>query len=182
MPRLLSVLALAALALPVPSSAQAFRTDSGTAEFTSSVPLHSFTGTSDRLAGRIDLGDGTVDFFLDLETLETGIGKRDKDMRKTLETDEYPFASFYGRFLAPVDSTSYAEQPVRVTGAFSIHGVEREIGLDGTVQRTAEGLRIRAEWILKLTDYDIVPPRLLIVKVDEVQRLRIDALLTPETP
>lgn len=182
MPRLLSVLALAALAMPVPCSAQAFRTDSGTAEFTSSVPLHSFTGTSDLLAGRIDLGDGTVDFFLDLETLETGIGKRDKDMRKTLETDEYPFASFYGRFVSPVDSTSSAEQPVRVTGAFSIHGVEREIEVDGTVQRTAEGLRVRAEWPLNLRDYDIVPPRLLIVKVDEVQRLRIDALLTPETP
>jgi len=180
MRRLLLLAWVAMAAAPV--SGQAFRTESGTAQFTSSVPLHTFTGTSDRLAGRIDLAEGVVDFYLDLETLDTGIGKRDKDMRKTLETDRWPFASFYGTLAPPLDSTSTAAQAVRVSGTFSIHGVEREIEVEGTIRRSQDGLHVQAAWSLDLDDYDITPPRLLIVKVDEIQRIRIEALLTPETP
>ena len=170
------------LVAPARASAQAFRTESGRAEFTSSVPLHTFTGTSDRLVGRVDVRSGIVDFYLDLETLDTGIGKRDKDMRRTLETDRYPFASFYGSLVAPLDSTSRAEQPVRVRGTFSVHGVEREVEVDGTIARTSDGLRVRAAWALRLDDYDIKPPSLLLIRVDQVQQIRIEALLTPENP
>lgn len=179
--RFLPVLLLLAV-LTEPALGQAYRTDAGRAEFTSSVPLHTFTGTSDRLNGRIDLGDGTVDFYLDLETLETGIGKRDKDMKRTLETDRFPFASFYGHLVAPIDSLTAGEQAVRVTGTFTIHGVERELEADGTITLSPDGLRVRAAWTLRLEDYDIVPPRLLIIKVDQEQRIQVDALLSPEMP
>ncbi len=168
------------LLLVSPLQAQVYMTEGGRAEFTSSVPLHTFTGTSDRLAGRIDLAEGTVDFYLDLETLDTGIGKRDKDMRETLETDQFPFAEFFGTLATPFDPASRAAQSVRVQGTFKLHGVEREVEIEGTLQQTADGLRVEAAWDINLDDYDIVPPRLLIVKVDEVQAIRIEATLSPE--
>lgn len=115
------------------AQAQSFKTESGHAAFTSSVPLHTFTGLSDHLVGRIDLGEATVDFFLDLTTLDTGIGKRDKDMRETLETDRFPFAEFFGT-LEGFDPASSAVQPVRVRGAFKLHGVSREVEIEGTLQ------------------------------------------------
>lgn len=158
---------------------EVFMTETGYAEFTSSVPLHSFTGESDHLVGKIDLTDSTVDFYLDLTTLETGIGKRDRDMRQTLETDEYPFAEFFGELVSSFDPNSEAEQPARVRGEFTIHGVTREIEIEGTLQKTDEGLRVEAEWTLELDDYDIEAPRLLIVRVDETQEIRIEALLEP---
>lgn len=171
--------AILATLLPVTAQAQAYATERGRAEFTSSVPLHTFTGKSDRLVGQINLADGTVDFYLDLATLKTGIGKRDKDMRETLETDAYPFAEFYGKLASPFDASSTAVQPVRVRGAFKIHGVERQIEVAGTLQKTPQGLRVEAGWELNLKDYDIKPPSLLVVKVDETQDLRIVALLAP---
>lgn len=157
--------------------AQSFMTEAGHAEFTSEVPLHTFTGTSEQLVGLINLADGTVDFYIDLNTLDTGIGKRDKDMRKTLEVDKYPFAEFFGKLMTDVDAVSEAEQPVTVQGTFTIHGVSREIEVTGTLQKVAEGLKLTAAWALNLEDYDIVPPRLLIVKVDPVQDVRIEAVL-----
>ena len=72
--------------IPSQAEAQAWYAETGHVEFLSNVPLHDFIGTSDVLTGRIDLAENTVDFFVDLNTLDTGIGKRDKDMRKTLET------------------------------------------------------------------------------------------------
>ena len=181
-PRLSRLAALAVLAFGLaaaPVYAQAFKTETGHAEFTSSVPLHTFTGTSDHLVGLIDLDESTVDFYIDLTTLETGIGKRDKDMRETLETDEYPFAEFFGKLVSEFDPSSSAPQPATVRGDFTIHGVTREVEITGTLQKTDGGLKVEAGWELNLEDYDIEPPSLLIVKVDEVQKIRIEALLKP---
>lgn len=177
------VLPLAVLLLgsAAPASAQSYMTKTGHAAFTSSVPMHTFTGESDHLVGKINLADSTVDFYLDLTTLETGIGKRDKDMRETLETDEYPFAEFFGKLVSPFDPNSNEVQPARVRGTFTIHGVSREITIEGTLQKTDDGLKVEAEWELNLDDYDITPPQLLVMKVDEVQKIRIEALLPPVT-
>ncbi len=163
--------------------AQTYFTETGYAEFTSEVPLHSFTGTTQNLTGQVNLGDGTVDFYLDLTTLRTGIGKRDKDLRKTLETDDYPFAEFFGKLVTDVDPNSTDLQIVQVRGNFTIHGVTREIEVEGSVQITPVSLRVLAAWELNLEDYDIVPPSLVIVKVDPVQDIRINAVMARiETP
>ena len=176
-PALATAILAVLLAIGQPAFAQSFSTETGTASFTSSVPFHSFTGTSDHLTGRISLADSTVDFFVDLETLDTGIGKRDKDMRETLETDEYPFAEFFGKLVTPFKSDSEGAQAVRAEGTFTVHGVTREIAVDGTLQYADGALRLVAHWELNLKDYDIEPPRLLIVKVDEIQKIRIEATL-----
>ena len=71
--------------LPTLVVSQSYYAENGTVNFTSSVPLYEFTGTSNQLTGRINLADSTVDFYVDLETLDSGIKKRDKDMRLTLK-------------------------------------------------------------------------------------------------
>ncbi|MBO6574481.1 MAG: YceI family protein [Rhodothermales bacterium] len=170
---------LAALVLVAPVAAQSFLTETGHAEFESSVPLHSFVGESDALVGRISLPDSTVDFYLDLETLDTGIRKRDKDMRKTLKTDEFPFAEFFGKLTSDFDPAG-GVQDVSVEGTFTIHGVSRPLTVEGTLEPTADGMVLNAAWVLNLDDYDIKPPSLLIVKVDPQQKIQISALLPPE--
>ena len=161
------------------AEAQSYETATGHAEFTSSVPLHTFTGTSDHLVGKIDLTDATVDFYLDLTTLKTGIGKRDKDMRETLETDQYPFAEFFGTLVSSFDPNSSAVQPARVRGEFTLHGVTRTVEIEGTLQKTDGGLAVHAAWKINLNDYDVEPPSLLIMRVDETQKIRIEAVLSP---
>lgn len=178
--RFLSLLLLLAL-LALPTRGQAFKTEAGHAEFESQVPLHSFIGSSDQLVGLINLADQTVDFYLDLTTLDTGIGKRDKDMRITLETKKYPFAEFFGKLVTPFDATVTNPQSATVRGKFTIHGVSREVDIQGTLQQMPDGLFVEAAWTLNLEDYDIVPPSLLIVKVDPEQDIRIRALLQPAT-
>jgi polyisoprenoid-binding protein YceI len=163
------------------SNGQAYRTVVGDVRFTSSVPLHTFDGKSSHLVGRISLVDSTVDFYVDLTTLKTGIGKRDKDMRKTLETNDYPFAEFFGRLISPFDASTGAVQPAIVVGDFAIHGVTRPIEVQGTLTRNDQGLLVSAAWTINLKDYNIEPPSLLIMKVDELQQVRIEAQLKWES-
>lgn len=170
---------LVLLMLPHLGAAQSFMSEKGRVEFTSSVPLHTFTGTSDHLVGNVNLPDSTLDFYVDLTTLETGLGKRDKDMRITLETEDYPFAEFFGKLVSPFDPNNPEPQPALARGAFKLHGVTQPIEVEGTLQMTPDGLALKAAWSLQLKDYNIVPPKLLFVKVDQTQALRIDILLSP---
>lgn len=157
--------------------AQTFYTEEGSVKFTSSVPLHAFSGTSENLVGQIDLSEGTVDFYIDLETLDTGNAKRDKDMLLTLETKDHPFGEFFGKITSEFDPSSSDEQMVTVEGLFKIHGEENEIVVEGTLSKTDAGLVLNAAWVLLLDDYKIIPPKLLFIKVDQEQKIEITALL-----
>ena len=163
-----------------PAVAQTFMTKSGHAEFDSSVPLHSFTGTSDYLVGKISLADSTVDFYVDLNTLKTGIGKRDRDMLQTLEAEKHPFAEFFGKIVPPFDPASSDKQQVTVKGDFRVHGITNPVSIDGALQKTADGLSVTASWILNLEDYKIKPPGILFYRVDEEIKIRISATLPPQ--
>ncbi len=155
----------------------AYITDSGHVEFTSRVPLHTFTGSSDHLHGLIDFDENLVDFYLDLSTLKSGIGRRDRDIYRTLNVDDYPFAEFTGTLSTSFDQNSSETQQVEVQGEFTIHGVTRNVTIQGTMQKQGEELYLTAEWILNLEDYDIEPPGILFYRVNEEQELRIEATL-----
>lgn len=167
------------LSAPQFLSGQVFTTESGHAEFTSSVPLHTFTGTSSNLTGMIDLGENLVDFFIDLNTMRTGIDRRDRDMFRTLDVETFPFAEFTGSLDVPFDENSTEEQTVNVTGEFTIHGVSREVTVEGTLQKSEEHIHLEAEWILDITDYEIEPPGILFYRVRDELDMRIEAVLQP---
>lgn len=171
------VLSILLLTAPRILIAQSFITEDGHVEFTSSVPLHSFTGSSDHLNGLIDLDENLLDFYIDLKTLDTGNGRRDRDMYRTLNTDEFPFAEFTGRLTTVFDTDSEMEQSVTATGEFTVNGVTRDLTVDGTLENTAGGIHLKSSWIIDITDYDIEPPGILFYKVDEEMDIRIDAVL-----
>lgn len=167
------------IALPSITQSQSFKTESGHAEFKSEVPLHSFVGSSDHLVGKISLQDSVVDFYLDLTTLDTGNDKRDKDMRETLETEKYPFAEFFGKLVTDFNPDKSSKQKVMVSGEFTIHNVTKETTIQGTLQKTDDGLSVEANWTLDMTDYNIKPPGILFYRVEEKIDIQIKALLKP---
>lgn len=179
---ILSLMIIFSISAQVTGGEVVYYTDSGYAEFASSVPLHSFTGESDHLTGMIDLRENLVDFYLDLNSLETGIGKRDRDMYQTLNVEEHPFAEFTGTLETSFNPDSSAEQLARVKGEFTINGNTRQVTIEGTLQPQNEGIILNAGWELRLEDYDIEAPGILFYRVDEVQKIQIEATLKPVDP
>lgn len=173
------LLLLLFLALATSAHAQVYRTETGRAAFTGEIPVNSFTGISEALIGHISLIDRSVSFTLPLATLDTGINKRDRDMRKTLQTNHFPDAAFEGRLVSDFDLGIPEMQPALVRGTMTMHGVSQEIEVAGGLQVMPDGLMVTATWDLNMTDYKISPPRLLVMKVAETVELRIEALLTP---
>lgn len=173
------LLLLLSLVLASVAHGQVYRTDAGKAAFTGEIPVNSFTGISEALVGEVSLIDRSVRFTLELNTLDTGINKRDRDMRKTLQTHHFPEAVFEGRLVSDFDPGIPEMQPARVQGQFSLHGVTRDIEVAGGLQVIDGGLLVTAEWAVLLSDYAIPQPRMLIMKVADEVDLRIEARLMP---
>lgn len=144
--------------------------------FVSTVAGFSFAGKTDRIDGyawwpgtELFAGESQLLFEVELDGLDTGIGKRDRDMRKVLATDRWPKASFKGQILRhePVDSTVTAYR-VTVKGRLSLHGVERELEVPGTVVVEPGRSRVASAFRIRLADYGIEAPSLAaFVKVNQ---------------
>lgn len=167
---------------PIPEvQAQIYTARDGYVEFISTAPLNEFKGTSEDLAGLINLDKNLVDFYVDLNTLDTGIEKRNRDMRNTyLETEQYPFAEFTGELTSPFDPDQSEPQNITASGTFKLHGVERQVVVDGTLEATDVGLKLEASWVVLLKDYEIDRPGILFYELAEEQTIHISILLKPE--
>lgn len=156
-----------------------YYTESGYVEFASQVPLHSFTGESKNLTGMIDPKKNVIDFYVDINTLKTGIGKRDRDMYETLNTDEFPFAEFTGSFDSTVPSLSKSTDTlnVSVSGKFTINGISKPMTIKGFFVPVQNGLNLMSEFKVNLNDHQIKPPGILFYRVDEIQNVTVEAKL-----
>ncbi|MDR9388517.1 MAG: YceI family protein [Balneolaceae bacterium] len=163
---------------------QQWITTQGEAKFISRAPLLEFEGVSEKLQGLLDLDENLVDFYIDLETLDTGIELRDKHMRDSyLETASYPFAEFTGTFLRMPDVEAQGPQSVTVTGEFKMHGVSRDITVDGELDFSDPNeIQLVASWKVLLSDYDIEIPKAVFYELDNEQEIVINATLEPYTP
>ena len=162
-PRILLTLVLAAtwpphlfaqLAGPIPP----MRVIAGTLSFDGHATPGDFTGSTTAVAGEMTGGDslGAVRGWVEAEvkTLETGSGKRDKDLNKSMESEQHPTMRFDLTGVAvegvPADSAS-----VRLRGKLTLHGVTRDVTLPSRVWKDGESIRVRSDFPVDLGDYEI---------------------------
>jgi len=118
-------------------------------------------------------------FEVDLASLDTGLGLRNRHMRDNyLEVERYPYATFKGR-LARVGSAEQGAVHVTAVGTFSIHGVsaEREIPCEVTPNGTA--YRTRCSFPVLLSDHRISIPKIMFLKLANEIELEVDFTLSP---
>lgn len=161
------------------SYSQEFTTDKGSVTFLSKASLNEFTGESEKLQGLVDLDKNLLDFYIDLNTLKTGIGLRDRHMRENyLETQKFPYAEFTGKIAGGPELKVGETRRVKAIGKFKIHGVERNIEVPGTIKRINDStLELEAEFKLLLGDYKIDIPKVMFYELSEEQTVTIKSQL-----
>ena len=158
--------------------------------FTSEVVVLSFDGVTDQIDGylywegeKMFEKNSQLQFDVDLNTVETGIGKRDRDMRDVLATDKWPVTTFKGTIseYSKIDSSVTAYR-VTSKGTIFIHGVERELEVPAIVVREGDQMHVTARFMVLLKDFDIEAPSLAaFVKVSQEIHLKVDFYLSEFT-
>ncbi|MBT8395916.1 MAG: YceI family protein [Gemmatimonadetes bacterium] len=176
-----------------PVSAQEYRVDlerENQVRFVSDAPLEDFEGKTTRidgflflagegLGGETDLAESEFYFEVDLASLDTGIGLRNRHMRNNyLETDEFPYASFSGR-VTNLDGGPPGAYRAKMSGMFRVHGIDRNRDIECTAEEVGPSLRVRCAFQVVLSDHEIPVPKLMFMKIDEVMELDLDFFLSP---
>ena len=158
--------------------------------FTSSTAIDEFEGTTERLDGLVllnteELTDRTggaeseIYFEVDLASLDTGIGMRDRQMRNSyLEVDRYPYAAFGGTIEQVVSLPGEMFQ-VTTQGILGIHGIEQERALTCNLATVNEGYRVNCSFSVFLSDHDIEIPKLMFLKLNNEIRMDLNFILEP---
>jgi polyisoprenoid-binding protein YceI len=190
----LIILAAACVALPARAEPLVISREAGDTHvvFESKAPMETFQGRTDQVRGTIDLGSGgdgaiALHVVVDMASLDTGIALRNRHMCENhLHTDEHPEAVFHGAKVVEGDAAALAspgDHAVTLEGDFTLHGVTRTIRVPATLARTAgeEGprLRLTSEFEVALADYGIPRPRMLMLKLNEVQKVSVELWAAP---
>lgn len=115
-------------------------------------------------------------------TLDSDNGRRDKDMRKSLETDKYPVIRF--------DLTGVREEEafgdssrVLLQGTFDLHGVQREVTMEAMVGFEGSRIRLWTDFPLNLEDYDIggLSKMMGMLKMNKKITVHVDVVFEPDS-
>ncbi len=179
--RLLFTFLLLLTAMPLTAQVEYHvdRESANMVKFISDAPVEDFEGVTKNIDGYLShTSDGITDgsklyFEVDLRTVDTGIGLRNRHMREDyLHTDKYPFAKFTGRIVEAEPSGGKIKVTLR--GHMDIHGVKKAMKISGTVSEKAGALHIATTFDVKLTDHKIEVPSFMFLKIDETMKLVLD--------
>ncbi|MBR9978022.1 MAG: YceI family protein [Bacteroidetes bacterium] len=152
-------------------------------KFISDAPVEDFEGVTDNIDGYLTYsGDSWPDgselyFEVDLRTLDTGIGLRNRHMREDyLHTEKYPYAKFRGRIGKATPSGK--DITVQVNGEMHIHGKKKKMNVSGTLTPSGNAVRIQTKFEVNLEDHDIEVPKFMFLKISEIMQMVLDFHLT----
>ena len=118
-----------------------------------------------------------VDVTIPVEKLDCGNGTMNEHMRKAINLPDHPTIAFH------VDKYDIARAGESVNGTLngtlSLGGKSRPIAVTAEGTNADGALHVVGSYDLKMTDYDVVPPKLMFgrIKVGESVTVRFDLLL-----
>lgn len=138
----------------------------GEVVYTARAPIGTFSGVNRTLQGEVllDQGSGSVSgrLCLDLSAWDSGEPLRDRHTREMFEVERYPKACF--------TPTKLDVDKGLLHGTLDLHGVRKAVVIPLEVAQGVQGVRFRARFALRLSEYGLKAPRFMGMQVrDEVQ-------------
>jgi len=150
-------------------------------KFISEAPTERVEGITDKIDGyALWDGDELINksefyFEVDLTSLDTGMGLRNRHMRDNyLHTDDFPYAEYAGKITKIEKVAGNDTWHVTTNGKLKIHGIEKDVVIEGTVSGEGDSYHVKSAFSVKLTDYKIKVPKLMFMKLNETIKLQVE--------
>lgn len=158
---------------------------SGTLSFDARATLGDFTGTTDSVEGMLqgapELGGVRGWVQSRVATLSSDNDKRDRDLRKSMETDKYPLMRFELEKVEPATRTADS-MAVTLSGPLTLHGVTHQVSIPGNVVFAPGSIRVRGEFPVNVKDYEVggLSKLLGLLAMDEEIVVHVDVTFATE--
>jgi polyisoprenoid-binding protein YceI len=144
--------------------AQRFISDSSYVHFFSSAPLENIEAYNIEGSSAIDIEKKTFAFKIPITGFQFKKSLMQEHFNENyMETEKYPFAFFSGRF----KNIDEKEGSAKAVGVMEIHGVKKEIELEGFFRRVDDEIILQTDFNIHLKDYKIKIPRAVIYNIAE---------------
>jgi polyisoprenoid-binding protein YceI len=128
-------------------------------------------GSTGEVTGSVVIAGGDLadaDVTVDVASITTDRAQRDSYFRgNVMDVDAHPTATFAVTQVADLPELSGTPVTVPVTGELTLHGVTQQVQADISVVRTAAGVDVSGSVPVSFGDYDVDPPSLGFVRVDD---------------
>ncbi|GAA4302128.1 YceI family protein [Compostibacter hankyongensis] len=159
---------------------QRFTCDNAVVSFFSSAPLEDIDARTDKGISTLDIQTRELYFKIPVNTFQFKRSLMQEHFNSDyLETEKYPFAEFKGQLQGSDSLTRAGTYTVSVKGQLTIHGVTRDCTADGTLTVMSDRIRAVSAFQVRLADYNIKIPRLVIRNIAEVVDVKINADYLP---
>jgi polyisoprenoid-binding protein YceI len=152
------VLFLSALTVASSAAQQTGKLSSGKLSFDAKATKGPFTGTTTSITGEMTGGPdlSSVRGWVEapVATLKTGNDHRDRDLKKSMETDKYPTMRFDLKGVTRHEGTADSI-PITLAGDLLIHGVKRSVELPGWVRQGKDRAEVHSDFPLNVKDYKV---------------------------
>lgn len=96
-----------------------------------------------------------------------------------LESSKYPFSVLRGKLNKKIDATIDGDNMVTCTANLTIHGVTQPVVLSGNMKVSQGKLILDSKFLLKLADYDVKIPKLVVQNIAESLEVKMHATYSP---
>ena len=163
------------------TSQRSYITREGSVSFFSSAPLEDIRAENKRVQAVLDNSTGEINVRMRIEDFQFPRALMQKHFNeKYMESHIYPEARFSG-FIEDFDTISDDQIPDQVTvrGALTIHGVTREVRINGRLEKIGPHYVCNAVFPVRVEDHDIRIPRIFTRNIAEVVEVTVNLRLAP---
>jgi hypothetical protein len=155
-------------------------THSGVINFEASVPFYEeVKATNESSSCLLNIATGAFTDVVLIKDFHFKIPLMEEHFNKNyLESDRYPKAIFKGKiqgFNINIIGTDFKEFVLK--GKLEIHGKSKEIAIPVFLKKVSDGLKITSNFKVSINDFNIIIPRLLLVKIAETVTIKTAYLL-----
>lgn len=174
-------LAFAALICgPLLSKSQLYTAKSTTTQFFSEAPLENIEATNKSAVVVFKPGSGDVQIRITIMNFNFKNALMGEHFNENyMESDKFPYAEFKGKLNEPLDQNKDGETKVSVTGKLTIHGVQKDVTLNGTIVKTGKEYTLATKFKVKVTEYNIKVPSMYVKNIAEEVEVAFTSTLEP---
>ena len=138
--------------------------------------LHNWDAQNDEISGLLNIENGTIDnvgVIAKVKDFNSGNSSLDSNAMRVVEALKYPNVIFRSSLIDQNDDRVYLE------GVLEFHGIKQNLKVEGKIESLEDQIKINMDFIIKLSDFEIKRPSLLLRKVEDEILVEINLNFDP---
>jgi len=155
--------------------------DNGTEiTFFSASPLEDITATNKGAVVVMNSSTGDIQMRITVLNFKFKNALMEEHFNENyMESQKFPNAIFKGKINEKIDYTKDGETKITVTGKMDIHGVIKEVTLEGNMVKKGNEMAMASKFKIKVADYNIKVPSLYVKNIAEIVDVTVNTVLEP---